>query len=220
MSVVETPPNVEQLRAIAEPGVVFVSAGAGTGKTTVIVERFCRAVCERGLDVDSILVITYTERAAGELRARIRQRLRELGRHDLARDLDAAWISTIHGFCHRLLRAYPFEAGIDPRFRVVDDSQGRVLRGEAFRTALEVFCGDDPNRLRLLAAYGAYHSNCTPGYLNNEGITPENLVAAARSGVFMGSALDWAKHLQDWRKDGSMLGLQLTHGDSAVRPSP
>jgi ATP-dependent exoDNAse (exonuclease V) beta subunit len=157
MSVIETPagPNREQQRAIEEPGVVFVSAGAGTGKTTVIVERFCRAVCDRGLDVDSILVITYTERAAGELRARIRQRLRQLGRHDLARDLDAAWISTIHGFCHRLLRAYPFQAGIDPRFRVLDDSQGRVLRGEAFRTALEEFCGDDPARLRLLAAYGA-----------------------------------------------------------------
>ena len=155
VNVVAAAPNTEQQRAIDEPGVVFVSAGAGTGKTTVLVERFCRAVCERGLDVDSILVITYTERAAGELRARIRQRLRELGRHDLARDLDAAWISTIHGFCHRLLRAYPFEAGIDPRFRVVDDSQGRVLRGEAFRTALEEFCGDDPNRLRLLAAYGA-----------------------------------------------------------------
>ena len=96
-------PNREQLRAIEEPGIVFVSAGAGTGKTTVIVERFCRAVCERGLDVDSILVITYTERAAGELRGRIRSRLRELERHDLARELDAAWISTIHGFCHRLL---------------------------------------------------------------------------------------------------------------------
>jgi ATP-dependent helicase/nuclease subunit A len=154
MSKVEAGPNREQQRAIEEPGVVFVSAGAGTGKTTVIVERFCRAVCERGLDVDSILVITYTERAAGELRARIRQRLRELDRHDLARELDAAWISTIHGFCHRLLRAYPFAAGIDPRFRVLDESQGRVLRGEAFRSALEEFCGDDPARLRLLAAYG------------------------------------------------------------------
>ena len=150
----EQAPNLEQTRAIEEPGVVFVSAGAGTGKTTVIVERFCRAVCERGLDVDSILVITYTERAAGELRGRIRRRLVELGRHELARDLDAAWISTIHGFCHRLLRAYPFAAGIDPRFRVLDDSQGRVLRGEAFRDALEEFCGDDPARLRLLAAYG------------------------------------------------------------------
>ncbi len=151
---VESAPNLEQTRAIEEPGVVFVSAGAGTGKTTVIVERFCRAVCERGLDVDSILVITYTERAAGELRGRIRRRLVELGRHELARELDAAWISTIHGFCHRLLRAYPFAAGIDPRFRVLDDSQGRVLRGEAFRDALEEFCGDDPARLRLLAAYG------------------------------------------------------------------
>ena len=146
--------NREQLRAIEEQGVVFVSAGAGTGKTTVIVERFCRAVCERGVDVDSILVITYTERAAGELRGRIRKRLLELDRHDLARELDAAWISTIHGFCHRLLKAHPFAAGIDPRFRVVDDSQGRVLRGEAFRAALEEFCGDDEARLRLLASYG------------------------------------------------------------------
>jgi len=148
-------PNLEQLRAIEEPGVVFVSAGAGTGKTTVIVERFCRAVCERGLDVDSILVITYTERAAGELRGRIRRRLHELERHDLARDLDAAWISTIHGFCHRLLKTHPFAAGIDPRFRVLDDSQGRVLRGEAFREALEEFCGGgNEERLRLLASYG------------------------------------------------------------------
>jgi ATP-dependent helicase/nuclease subunit A len=147
-------PNLEQLRAIQEPGVVFVSAGAGTGKTTVIVERFCRAVCERGLDVDSILIITYTERAAGELRGRIRRRLVELGRHDLARNLDTAWISTIHGFCHRLLRAYPFAAGVDPRFRVLDDSQGRVVRGEAFRWALEEFCGAGTDRLRLLATYG------------------------------------------------------------------
>ncbi|MFL5921979.1 MAG: UvrD-helicase domain-containing protein, partial [Gaiellaceae bacterium] len=153
MNAVETP-NVEQQRAIEERGVVFVSAGAGTGKTTVIVERFCKAVCERGLDVDSLLVITYTERAAGELRGRIRKRLHELGRHDLERELDGAWISTIHGFCHRLLKAHPFAAGIDPRFRVLDDSQGRVLRGEAFRAALEEFCGDDETRLRLLASYG------------------------------------------------------------------
>src|SRR5215210_624683 len=153
VSAVEAP-NTEQLRAIEEQGVVFVSAGAGTGKTTVIVERFCRAVCERGFDVDSILVITYTERAAGELRSRIRRRLQELERHDLARDLDAAWISTIHGFCHRLLKAHPFAAGIDPRFRVLDDSQGRVLRGEGFREALERFCGSDAARLRLLASYG------------------------------------------------------------------
>ncbi|MEX0817188.1 MAG: UvrD-helicase domain-containing protein, partial [Gaiellales bacterium] len=127
MATLTTSPSEEQVAAIEAPGVVFVSAGAGTGKTTVLVERFARAVCDRDISVDSLLVITYTERAAGELRGRIRARLRELGREDLARELDRAWISTIHGFCHRLLKAYPFEAGIDPRFRVLDESQARVL---------------------------------------------------------------------------------------------
>src|SRR6266576_2289620 len=148
--------NSEQQRAVEARGLVFVSAGAGTGKTKVLVERFARAVCDEGIDVESILVITYTEKAAGELRSRIRARLVDGGRADLARALDGAWISTIHGFCHRLLRSHPFAAGVDPRFRVLDESQGRVLRGEAFEAALTEFCaGDDPARLRLLAVYGA-----------------------------------------------------------------
>jgi ATP-dependent helicase/nuclease subunit A len=149
-------PNAEQLAAIDAPGLVFVSAGAGTGKTTVLVERFVRAVCDRGLPIDSVLAITYTERAAGELRGRIRSRLAELDRHDLARELDGAWISTIHGFCHRLLKAHPFEAAVDPSFRVLDENQSRVLAGEAFDRALEEFCASgDQERIRLLATYGA-----------------------------------------------------------------
>ncbi len=157
MTVVEVTkaPNEEQLAAIDAGGLVFVSAGAGTGKTTVLVERFVRAVCDRGLPIDSVLAITYTERAAGELRGRIRRRLAELGRHDLARELDGAWISTIHGFCHRLLKAHPFEAGIDPHFRVLDENQARVLAGEAFEEALDAFCASEhPERIRLLATYG------------------------------------------------------------------
>jgi ATP-dependent exoDNAse (exonuclease V) beta subunit len=148
--------NPEQQQAVDARGLVFVSAGAGTGKTKVLVERFARAVCDEGVDVESILVITYTEKAAGELRSRIRAGLVERGRPDLARELDGAWISTIHGFCNRLLRSHPFAAGVDPRFRVLDESQGRVLRGEAFSAALTAFCAsDDPARLRLLAVYGA-----------------------------------------------------------------
>ena len=148
-------PNAEQLAAIDAPGLVFVSAGAGTGKTTVLVERFVRAVCDRGLPIDSVLAITYTERAAGELRGRIRRRLAELSRYDLARELDGAWISTIHGFCHRLLKAHPFEAGVDPQFRVLDENQARVLASEAFEAALGAFCAsDDRERIRLLATYG------------------------------------------------------------------
>jgi ATP-dependent exoDNAse (exonuclease V) beta subunit len=156
MSVDVRAPSEEQVAAIDAPGVVFVSAGAGTGKTTVLVERFVKAVCERGLDVDSLLVITYTERAAGELRSRIRARLGELGRDDLARALDGAWISTIHGFCLRLLKSHPFAAGIDPRFRVLDESQSRVLQSEAFEAALEEFLGgEEDERSVLLSTYGA-----------------------------------------------------------------
>ncbi|HEX4323749.1 MAG TPA: UvrD-helicase domain-containing protein [Gaiellaceae bacterium] len=148
--------NEQQVKAVEAGGEVFVSAGAGTGKTAVLVERVVRAVCDRGLDVDSILVITYTRRAAGELRTRIRTALAERGRHDLARRLDGAWISTIHGFCARLLRAYPLAAGLDPRFRELDEAQAAVLRSEAFGEALAEFCsGDDPQRLELLATYGS-----------------------------------------------------------------
>jgi ATP-dependent exoDNAse (exonuclease V) beta subunit len=148
--------NAQQQAAVDARGEVFVSAGAGTGKTAVLVERFVRDVCERGLDVESILVITYTRRAAGELGSRVRAALTERGRQDLARELDGAWISTIHGFCRRLLKAYPFAAGLDPRFRELDEPQGAVLRSEAFQVALGEFCaGGDADRLRLLATYGA-----------------------------------------------------------------
>ncbi|MHB8643901.1 MAG: UvrD-helicase domain-containing protein [Gaiellaceae bacterium] len=148
--------NEQQQAAVDAKGIVFVSAGAGTGKTSVLVERFVRAVCDEGLDVGSVLVITYTKRAAGELRSRIRSRLLELGRVDLARELDGAWISTIHGFCNRLLKSYPLEAGLDPRFRELDDAQGAVLRSESFQAALSAFIANgEPERLRLLATYRA-----------------------------------------------------------------
>jgi ATP-dependent exoDNAse (exonuclease V) beta subunit len=148
--------NDEQLAAVEARGEVFVSAGAGTGKTSVLVERFVRAVCDEGLDVDSVLVITYTRKAAGELRSRIRAALLERGRPDLARELDGAWISTIHGFCNRLLKAHPFAVGLDPRFRELDDAAAAVLRGEAFEEALSAFCAaGEEERLRLLATYGS-----------------------------------------------------------------
>jgi ATP-dependent helicase/nuclease subunit A len=153
---VRPPPNDQQRAAIEARGDVFVAAGAGTGKTAVLVERFVRAVVDDGLDVQSLLVITYTERAAGELRGRIRERLLARGRPDLALELDGAWVSTIHGFCRRILGTFPLAAGVDPSFRVLDEPQALVIQAEAFSTALERFCAaDEPDRWRLLATYGA-----------------------------------------------------------------
>ena len=143
--------------AIDEAGVVFVSAGAGTGRRRCSSSGSSARSASAASRMESVLVITYTERAAGELRARIRERLLEIERPDLARDIDRGWISTIHGFCNRLLQSHPFEAGLDPGFRVLDESQSRVLRSEAFTEALAAFCVETggPARSRLLATYGA-----------------------------------------------------------------
>ena len=93
-------------------GELLLDAGAGSGKTSVLVERFARTVIEDGVDVSAILVITFTEKAAAELRDRIRARLRELGALDAARATEGAFISTIHGFCARVLRAGALAAGL------------------------------------------------------------------------------------------------------------
>jgi ATP-dependent helicase/nuclease subunit A len=149
------PPTPEQAAAIAtRDRDVFLMAGAGTGKTRVLVKRYCDAVIEDGAGVESILAFTFTEKAAGELRHRIRKELaaradaepgtersRELWR--LARDTERAWIGTIHGFCRRLLAAHPVAAGLDPRFRVLTEAEAELIAEEAFDAALdEVAVGD------------------------------------------------------------------------------
>ena len=99
--------TAEQWRAIERrQGDLLLDAGAGSGKTSVLVERFVRAVLVDGVDVSAILTITFTEKAAAELRDRIRARLRELGAGEAARQTEGAFISTIHGFCARVLRAH------------------------------------------------------------------------------------------------------------------
>src|SRR3954468_8183357 len=148
-------PNEQQQAAIDARGEVFLSAGAGTGKTAVLVRRFVDHVVREGIDVESVLVITYTRAAAAERRTRIPRARVDEGRHDLARRLDGAWISTIHGFCLRLLKAYPFAARLDPRFRELHEAQSALLRSEAFDEALARFCANEQaERLRLLASYG------------------------------------------------------------------
>src|SRR5205823_3916574 len=112
-------------------------------------ERFVRSVLEDGLRADQILAITFTEKAAGELRARIRERFVELGRRDDARDAEAAWISTIHGFCARVLRGHAVAAGLDPAFAVLDESAARALGAEAFDEALARFLGNGSPEPRL-----------------------------------------------------------------------
>ena len=140
-------------------GPLLLSAAAGSGKTSVLVERFVRMAVDDGIAPARILVITFTEKAAGELRARIRAELLALGQRQLAQDAEAAWISTFHGFCARVLRSHAVAAGLDPAFTVLDEAAGRGLREAAFEAAVAGFFGapEAPPRadaLDLAAAYG------------------------------------------------------------------
>ncbi len=138
----------QQLAAVADrERDVFLRAGAGTGKTTVLVDRFCAAALDPEGGVERILAFTFTERAADQLRRRVREELIERGREASGERLkalreaqaatDRAWISTIHGFCRRLLASHPAAAGLDPRFRVVDEAEADRLATRAFDAALE-----------------------------------------------------------------------------------
>jgi ATP-dependent exoDNAse (exonuclease V) beta subunit len=119
----------------------LVEAGAGTGKTTVLVDRLL-AMVRAGTDVARIVAITFTEKAAGELRVRLRGKLEDAARSADAEertlldralhDIDRAQVGTIHGFCSGLLRERPVEAGVDPSFAVADELRRRILLDAAW----------------------------------------------------------------------------------------
>jgi ATP-dependent helicase/nuclease subunit A len=154
-------PTEEQRRAIeATSSELIVEAGAGTGKTGVMVDRYCRLVCDEGISPDAVLAFTFTDKAAAELRQRIRAEivLRAEQGSERARDLlpglGAAWVTTIHGFCNRLLSAHPVAIGIDPRFRVIDAPEAERAAREAFDEALEAFLADEGDeRTDTVAAF-------------------------------------------------------------------
>lgn len=117
-------------------GPLMVAANAGSGKTSVLVERFVRHVVDDAIDPRAILAITFTRRAAGQLRERIRARLLQIGCASEAQAMEAAWISTIDGFCLRLLRSHALLAGLDPELGVLEPAELRPLREQAWEEAL------------------------------------------------------------------------------------
>ncbi|HVO54092.1 MAG TPA: UvrD-helicase domain-containing protein [Solirubrobacterales bacterium] len=155
-------PTPEQAAAIATSGrEVLLEAGAGTGKTGVMVDRYCRLVVDEGLSPDGVLAFTFTDKAAAELRERIAAELaRRAGEGseraaELLSTIGGAWVTTIHGFCNRVLAAHPVAAGIDPGFRVLDQPEAERAAREAFDTALaEFLAGAGPEREETVAAYG------------------------------------------------------------------
>jgi ATP-dependent helicase/nuclease subunit A len=135
----------QQLAAINGQGNLLLVAGAGTGKTHTLVERCLRFVIEERVSLENILMVTFTEAAAAEMRARIRGALqqRQAARPDdehLAQQLallDTARICTMHSFCLQLAREHFHELGLDPQFTVLDEPQTHPLVRAVFDELLE-----------------------------------------------------------------------------------
>ncbi len=131
-----------QEEAVLDPGKrVLVTAGAGSGKTRLLVASFIRALIDEGIPPDCLIAVTFTRKAAAELVDRIRRRLHDLGRPDLALSLDAATIGTIHSLCAGLLRESALEAGVDPAFSVLEAEAANLakhqVRDEVWNQAVE-----------------------------------------------------------------------------------
>ncbi len=128
-----------------------VTAGPGSGKTTVLVERYLHILLKYNPSIDQIVAITFTNRAANEMRERLREQLDQLlqaasgkTRKQLLsykRTLDGAVITTIHGFCSRLLREFPVEARIDPQFLLLDEHRTAMLLEGVVEEVLNEFIG-------------------------------------------------------------------------------
>ena len=134
----------EQARAIeARGGNLLLSAAAGSGKTTVLVERVLRLILEDGADVDRMLVVTFTRAAASDMRAKLSKKMAERAAEGDARcreqmlRLERASITTLHAFCADFLRTHFEAAGVDPAFRVLDDAIRRQLMDAALDEVLE-----------------------------------------------------------------------------------
>jgi ATP-dependent exoDNAse (exonuclease V) beta subunit len=151
--------EARDLIANALDDTLVVEAAAGTGKTTELVGRIVRILAEGRTTVEKIAAVTFTEKAAGELKLRLRERLdrerTQMPDEEARRRLDAALtrleeahISTIHGFCAELLRERPVEAQIDPVFEVLTEPAAARMFDDAFGRWLQEQLSDPPEGVR------------------------------------------------------------------------
>src|SRR5438552_17540693 len=131
--IIFTPRQLEAIDVLRRHVDACVVAGPGSGKTTVLVEYF-RKLVEAGVDPLRILAITFTEKAAGNMRKKLALAFEDAPAVRAA--LERAWVSTVHGFCARLLREDAVCAGVDPEFRVADERDAWRMPRDAIGAAM------------------------------------------------------------------------------------
>lgn len=163
--VAQLTPSEEQMPAVkAQAESVVVTAGAGAGKTRTLVARYLYLLAHEELSPRRIAAITFTRKAAREMRNRVREAIstylgQGLSPQEHARwdrcysQLDAARIGTIHQLCTEILRAHPAEAQVDPRFEVLDEAQAALLQTQAMERAL-AWAAEDKEGVALFELLG------------------------------------------------------------------
>ena len=159
----------EQKWAIEKSGSnILVSASAGSGKTTVLVERIINKVVNKKIDIDKLLVVTFTNAAASEMKQRlldaIYKKIDENPNDEYLQKqillLNRAHISTIHSFCLDVIRNNFFELGISANFRIADTAEVQIMKQEVIEDIFEEkYESQDENFLNLLELYTSYKSD-------------------------------------------------------------
>lgn len=136
---------------------ILVEAGAGSGKTKTTVDRYSRLIAANP-DPARILVFTFTDKAATELRERVRKTRDENLEAGSGEDfsMGSAWVGTFHAICSRILRSHPIQADVDPAFTVLDDVQAARLKESAYDRALARFMAGEEEE-RLVARFTPAH---------------------------------------------------------------
>ncbi len=191
-------PARERIRTALDESLI-VEAAAGTGKTTELVRRLVAVLQAGKAEIDGVVAVTFTRKAAGELKLRLRQGLDEARsstseegerralEQALAR-LEEAHIGTIHSFCAEILRERPVEARVDPAFRELDEEESAALYDRAFRAWIERKLGEMPEGLRRALSRLAHQRSA-------DGSSPlERLRDAGRS------LMDWRDFRTPWRR--------------------
>ncbi len=154
----------QRTAATASGSQVAISAGAGSGKTRVLVGHYLYLLKQQSIPVSTIAAITFTEKAAAQMKVSISQRARKLADDyrnerklwmEVASEIYTAPISTIHAFCNSILRSYPLETGIDPLFTILDDITLSNLTNETLDNFIQSRLEDAPENLdTLIGAFG------------------------------------------------------------------
>ncbi len=220
--------TTEQDLAIHTEGkAMIVEAGAGTGKTTVLTERFLYLL-EKHPDwaIESIVAVTFTEKAANEMRSRIRSAIekRATERFDPAwqkrrLEADRLQVSTIHSLCARILRENALSATLDPRFAVLDEVDALILREEAVAQTLRFLATHDHPALELLDYIEVRTLEHELGNLLQRRGTVESLFDALPSVSDLAAA--WrTKQQETWEKVWKSSSADYPNLDEAVREIP